>query len=192
MVVALAVGAGCDTGGADRPDASRADGGPEVAPDGGDADIAPADGGAGPDGADAGAPTGCLTPGDWDYAGDGRCDLGLFWDADCATVADEALDLRCGQTRCHFIDHVCEAMQPCGEAVCVTAGGWTGWFARACPNDPDCWATADLPALACELDSHCDVWCPLHDGLSVDVDCGAFGGSFCEGGADWQQCTGER
>jgi hypothetical protein len=83
----------------------------------------------------------------------------------------------------------CEAMQPCGPVYCYRYGLDAWSVARPCPNDPDCFGTADEPALACEIDGHCDSWCPLDaSGAPVDPDCSAGGAAYCPGGERADQC----
>ena len=129
---------------------------------------------------------------DVDLAGDGVCDQLLFWDADCAGLPGFEFLFRCGKTACDYTPGICEAMQPCGDVVCLATGSDLV-TTKPCPNDLDCVAAAGEPPLACGADGHCDTWCPLLDGAPLDPDCLGVetAAAYCPGGAKYEQCAGE-
>lgn len=179
IVAALALAlAGCEL------DEEGADGGGT----GGGDTIAGADGGGGNGGASCQGIGNEVTAADWEAAGDDSCDTNSFFDPDCQGEPNDSFTFRCGKNSCDFNENICEAMQPCGAVQCLIVDDIAIPVARPCPNDPDCFGTADEPAIACEADGHCDTWCPVLNGVSIDTDCGAGGGDYCPGGANVDQC----
>lgn len=149
-------------------------------------------------GADTGGGTGAscegigseITAAEWQAASDDNCGTTSFWDPDCVGHDPSEFSYTCGKSQCDFNDGVCEAMIPCGTVRCLIVGDIAFAAARPCPYDADCVGTADEPATACESDGHCDTWCPLLGGNSIDTDCGAGeGGDYCPGGPDADQCN---
>ncbi len=123
-------------------------------------------------GADVVEPQTCNTA-DYELEGNDNCNQALFYDIDCAGLADSAFSFQCGKRKCSWTDGICEAMQPCGTVWNFDFDGFGYVVAKPCPNDPDCVPdTVNCePPMACDMDGHCDSWCPLDAGEPVDPDC---------------------
>lgn len=145
-----------------------------------------------------GADTGVMDPcpscsmvGSFDSTGDDVCTETSFYDTDCVGMPADTWSYQCGKSQCDFTEGICEAMQPCGAVQKLMIGDVHYLVARPCPYDPDCVPFAgDEPAFACDDDGHCDTWCPVHNGVSIDPNCtgNTDAGAYCPGGVKYDRC----
>ena len=129
----------------------------------------------------------------YDLEGDDYCDQSIFYDIDCAGLDDSAFTFNCGKSKCDWEAGICEAMQPCGTVWTLTFDGFDYPTAKPCPNDSDCVPdTVNCePPMPCDLDGHCDSWCPLDSGEPVDPDCDISEddtAKYCPGRSEADQC----